>query len=486
VLQRIFATLSLKMVSLVLTLISLPILLAKLQPAGYGQYLIFLSIGNLIATVHTLGIGFQAWRTLPSLTSVAERGEIFYPQLLSTLPLLLTISSALYFVGSTSILSAYGLSGPPELWRLISYFVVVIGIHNQVANLFRYTGDIKYFNAVVTLPPIGLSCVIIFLPGEVISSPADIFIVNILLYLLTLILSAPRLLSYVGFYLSFQSLSDMKVDLRLGGGLLVVALIEQLFAFVDRVSISAFLDIDSVGYFGAAFSITSLILFVPRMITTVVEPAIFRAHDRNRTEDIGLLLSSLVYLWCWVAIPVVTFVYFFGHIALELYLGSEMATVAAEFLYLMMATSVLQGIVVLLSCVLISARRTDLILGRQLLGIFVHIVLTLGLLMFFGELYWVAVSGFVANATMLVFTWVSVNRTAKVLVNPSVLFAMFGSAVCSCLWLIVVDIFSPETSLANIVMGLSLMCVTYIGAMLLIPSYRHKIFNSLRELRSFQ
>ena len=69
-----------RIVILVISIISLPLLVRVLGEDNYGLYVLIFGLVGLTGGLSNLGLGFTAMRKLPSCQLKKERAEFFYPQ----------------------------------------------------------------------------------------------------------------------------------------------------------------------------------------------------------------------------------------------------------------------------------------------------------------------------------------------------------------------------------------------------------------------
>ena len=137
---------------LLVSVISLPLLIRVLGEDSYGLYVLIFGVVSLISGFSNLGLGFAAMRGLPSCENKTQREEMFYPQFWAHIGIATCIFCLVHIVGYYSSLGLNLHENDINIW-VISLYLLTYPVYMQLDLLFKFSQRIKSLNALHLLLP---------------------------------------------------------------------------------------------------------------------------------------------------------------------------------------------------------------------------------------------------------------------------------------------------------------------------------------------
>lgn len=366
--REIFSVGVTRLIILVMSLISLPIIIRTLGDKDYGLYVLVFGIVSLLSGISNLGLGYTAMRQLPSATSTSTRSEFFYPQFFTHV----IIGISLFiFVNLISIYSPLGIYFEAKNINpvLVSLYFLLYPVYAQLHLLFKYTQKIGSLNFInICLPGtylLALSILFYYL-NEV--SVNSLFKAHVISLLVSISAGWIWTRNIINFNFKSYSWQGFLIDARHGLPLLMGVVLDQITNISDRYVISFFLPLDSVGFYACASTIAAMLIIIPRVISIVSDPNISKLFDQDRLDIVSDKLSQFSNYWLAIIIPSVIGAYVLGEIFISLYISPSMGQNAGPIVWILLVGACFFGLFIIYSMALFSAKRTYILFKVSLIS----------------------------------------------------------------------------------------------------------------------
>jgi O-antigen/teichoic acid export membrane protein len=390
---------------LLVSVISLPLLIRLLGEKSYGLHVLIFGAVSLISSFSNLGLGFTAMRGLPSCENKTDREEKFYPQFWAHMVIATCIFCLVHIVGYYSSLGSYLHENDINLW-VISLYLLTYPVYIQLDLLFKFSQRINSLNALHLLLPCGYLMAVVgtFYAFERLRIN-DVLIAHLFSVLLTVYLLRKQSLRLVGFKLNFYSKSGFKVDIRHGLPIILTVILDQVISVSDRYVIAYYLPVENVGYYACAASLTSMLLAIPRVITVMSQPAISKLIDKNSFELASLQVSKTAIYWLMVAIPATIGSFLLGGPFISIYITPQMGVNAGPVLWVLFLGACFFGLFIIYSVVLFAGYRTDKLLQISILASVLNLSLNIVLMNVFADILIAAIVTSFVNCFMFILVY---------------------------------------------------------------------------------
>jgi O-antigen/teichoic acid export membrane protein len=368
------ATFSTYLVSLGL----MPLILKTAGASVYGSFVLWTSLLNLGLTLLTMGAGFQARRSLPSLDQPVDRQNAFVAT--ASFQLLVYGFASVVLVGLAPWVQ-HALFRDDEAPRagIIVAMVSAFFLNNLSDDYFRYTHRIKIISIVGVVRSVGYAALVILhvvLGGRL--SVNSLLLCQAISYGVCgawmwgrIARESRRLrfrLSALRYYLD---------DIRYGFPLIAAVLVENLLAVSDRYILGGCLSLADVGVYASAGAVGTLLLIIPKVATGILSPAMASAVDAGRhAEAEGMLRQSLQF-FVIVGFPFIIGGGLLAQPILTLLATPEIAVIGRWVVPLTATATFLYGYSYLMFNALFVERRTGLWFKANSVAAAVSIVLNL-------------------------------------------------------------------------------------------------------------
>jgi len=363
-------------------LLLIPLVVKLSGPATYGAFALVSSLLLLTVTLSSLGIGYRYRRFLPATDEPSERAALFLPGVVGQ-----TVGVALGALGVMMLFPWFArafmreLPGFNPFW--IPGYCLSYVFYNQACDYFRYTHRMAVFSgAVFATNTLGLlSYALLAVWG-----------VKLNLTLLVAVQVACNTFSGVVLWIAVRreiplrwrpaGLVQYAEDVRLGFPVILSTIAEMVTAVADRYVIAAWFSAEGVGLYAPAFTVGSLILFVPRISGVVLPPLLARATDRADAGTADRLVRANVRFFLLLAVPAIAGVAVIAVPVLEFLATAPVAAAGRWVVPLIAAASLSYGLAMILSGVLFVEKRTRVIFVANLAAGSCKVVLSIAALHF--------------------------------------------------------------------------------------------------------
>jgi O-antigen/teichoic acid export membrane protein len=380
------------------SLILFPIVIRHAGAANYGEFVVLVTLLYLVFGLYASGVPYRYRRELVSAQGREERRALFAPQFTFQLICLALVSAALMLWAAASRSGA--LAAPLIAWLAANTF------YRLVADYFRYTLRLRVFNFLAAaFPYLFLSLVL----GVVFANGA--LPVERLLWLQAVSLAVPALLFLplmlceIGVPRPNLPWRTLVADFRQGAPLTVELVIDFLLASSDRPLIALFLSTAAVGSYQPAYTLGTLVLFLPKVSDAIVLPNLNKLIDDGKIDEARLLLQIVFNLLLMVALPFVMASLLLGPSILRLLTNDDIAEASRWVTPLVAGAAIFYGVMLLAGQVAFALRRTRAIVTASAFGGVVNVVLNLVLLPVFVSIVVPAVTtlvGYIVGLALIV------------------------------------------------------------------------------------
>lgn len=328
---------------LLTSLLLMPVIIKASGPETFGAFVVLNTLFALTAQAFTLGAGYKCRRQLPAAVGPTARAVLFVPN--ASLQLVTYAAAALVLVGALDWIQRRLLAGsPPLAWWIVPVCLVATYLNMLSDDYFRYTHRLKF---VALSAGARALCYAMFVVPLVVS-PVPLTAGRLLLaQSLATILPALGLWVIIAREIPLRFRLDAwaqhRWDIRFGLPLLTAVLVESFLATSDRYILAGLLTPAHVGAYAVAFTVGSLILLVPKVVSLVLPAALAQAVDQGRRAEAAALLNHILQFYFLLAVPFVAGCTLLARPVLALLGNAEVATLGTHAVPLIAVASALYG-----------------------------------------------------------------------------------------------------------------------------------------------
>lgn len=415
-------------------LIALPIIIRGAGEATYGAYVVFWMGMSQVFDLLTNGFSYSYIRNLVSARSAMKRKRLFEPQF--------TYSLAICGILSVLVVSAF-----PNVWEgqsaatpwLMASFLAATLVSRQVLYYFRYTLRFSLYNFVFGATPvlfIGLLAVVT-VTGHRLSLDALIALQSIAVAAVSLPL-VPVMLRDIGVPRLHLSWRVLQSNIRLGLPLALGTIVDFALSFSDRYLIALFLSVADVGRYQPAYQFSTVILFLPRWISTILTPTLSRMVDRGDQVAAESAVDGCIVFFLMFAVPFIVGMTMVGPSLLALLINPDVAAAACRVIPFVALALTFDGIFSFMNSVTIAANRLRATLGAMFVGAGLNVCLNLILLPFIPDLAIPAVTTLIGYAIAAAYAIVRLRAVWRLHIRMIAILRFAGASaiMAGLLWLL--------------------------------------------------
>ncbi len=301
-------------------------------PESYGLFSLALIIATLFSTVASLGLSEGILRYASLYNNVQDLKKLkpllkfslifsFISGVVFALILFIfsdLIATNIFHDPSLSIYLAYFSIGIPFI-LISNLFLSIIKANQQI---FKYTFTVNILQNLVRFIVIFFLIIIGLKTYAIIGS----YLLGILAMFIGAYIFARK---YVSNIINQKDINHKESRILNGAfisyswPIIFAGFIGAVLYWIDSIVIGYLVDTTSVGIYGAAFTIVSLLGIAPELFMQIFLPVIVREYARGRTEVIKQT-SKQVSKWIGLLnIPAFTLMFLFPNIIIELLFGSQ-------------------------------------------------------------------------------------------------------------------------------------------------------------------
>lgn len=466
-------------------LVVLPIVVRWAGPAAYGAYvLVNIAIAQLIPLL-TTGISYRYKRNLVSAATNSERRRLFEPQFNFHLLAFVVISGFLLLMGRT-VETLFGSDAfhvsPWVLAGLVGANVVQI----QVSNYFRYTLRLTPFNAALGGTPIAFVASLagfVSITGSLSLNQllavqtASSFVVSLPLVIVMLReLGLPRI--------AFPLMTFVR-EFRAGLSLTLDLFVDFVITSGDRYLISAYLSVLDVGRYQPAYQLASVILFLPRLVVTVLSPVVSRLIDTGNRAEAERIVETSLSILLMVGVPFVAGTLMLGPSLIRILTNADIAEASRWVTPLVAVGTMFCGAIWIFETVVVGLNRPRLFLFADIEGACANLCINLICLPLFKNITVPALAasaGFAVAALGLAFHLRSLWRF-KVEWSALLRYCAAAAVMAGLLWLFGFRAGEVKTvGIVYLAASVSGGVIAYFTALSALGGFGRREWNAIRDL----
>jgi len=424
----------------------------------YGSFVLFETSMTAFLMFGTLGIGVTAKRFLPSASLKIEKQELFNTQLIAALvtaSIAFLLASFVYYFNDFRSDESF----KSQLILISACCLFASFSHSQCTTYFRYTHRLITSSSLsFSQPYMFLSFIVIM--SSVTRSPlsfVDVLILLTLSFAIAGIVGLALVYKEIDFKFKLSTSSWFRQELKIGFPLSASVVLEMALVASDRYLIAIYLGLEKVGSYAICYTVSAILLIVPRIVNLAFFPVAAALKDNGRDTAVRDYLHAINSIFLLVAIPFVFGSYVLGEDLLRLYASSEVALISEGVMIVLVLSNIFMGLTLLLGMLLFLQLKTRNLLLINLSAVFLNVCLNIMALEFFQSVFLVACS----SCASMFFSYLSmVYLTRKssmfALANFRYVFGLLLCASMMCAFLLgVKSRFGDESWLAFITMVLA-------------------------------
>ncbi len=382
-------------------IILLPILIKSIGVTVYGGYTLVITTLGLLFGISSFGVGFRYKRFLPSSVEKKARQELFYPQFLFQVAVIIVFSLlALFF---NPLVQRHIHDFQLAIW-LIPIYLLAMTLWSQSTDYFRYTNRMAYFNYSTVFQPYAFIGVILFILA--LSQKLTVNLLLALQILVMVIITIPlliKMLGEIGLKPYFYGIKQLIGDAKLGFPLILSYLVDFILSGSDRYFIAAFISVTAVGYYNPAYMLGSLIIFFPKVSGVVLPPLISKAVDEGREHEAQTMINYTLKGFLLLATPFVAGCFILSKPLLTLFANAEVASKAYMVIPIVAIGIVFYGLTVILDNVFFVRMKTRIMFKISAVAAVLNLVLNLIFLYFFRNIAVAAVTTMISYLVVFIY-----------------------------------------------------------------------------------
>ena len=377
-------------------IILMPIIIKTVGVAVYSGFVLLTSFLGIAFGLSSLGTGFRARRFLPSAENMMARRDLFYPPLFFQL-LTIVFFSILLLVLDKPIKTHFFKNEISYSPLIIPTYLIFYFLYSQGSDYFRYTSRVHYMIlAGVAFPYLHIAIIlIVYYLYRFIS----INMLVISMSLSALLIAIPCfwiIFKEIGIHFKFYKIKGLIDDIKLGFPLIINFIFDFILEGSDRYFIAYYLTVTDVGFYSTGYALGSLIVFIPKAMSTALPQLMSKAVDRQNEHEAQRMLNYAIKIFLLLAIP-----FIFGSIALgkpilSLIANSEVAENAHWVTPIVALGTIFYGLNIILSNILYVRLKTKAILNMNLLAAVFSLLANAILFYFFKNIIVAATTTFVS------------------------------------------------------------------------------------------
>jgi O-antigen/teichoic acid export membrane protein len=456
-------------------IILIPLIVRTAGVTVYGGFVLFSSILAIVFGISSFGVGFRARRFLPSANGIQALRVLFYPQFFFQM---FSISClALILILLEKSINVYIFNGKINysVW-IIPIYLVIFFFYSQGSDYFRYTSRIQYMMvAGITYFYVHIAITLLFfyfygyinINVLVMSQTLSAFLIVVPCFWI--------ICGEMGLKFLFYDIEGFISDIKLGFPLVLGFIVDTILVVSDRYFIAFYLTVSDVGYYNPAYTLGSLIIFIPKSIGGALPQLMSRAFDENNDEG-ERMLNYAIKIFLLLAIP-----FIFGSIILAkpiltLLANSEVAKNAYWVTPIVAFGTLFYGLNMILSNVLYVRLKTYAVLKMNLFAAAFSLLSNAVLLYFFRNIIVAAITTFASYLlAFLYISYIARREIWPVDYEPAVIWKSIGSSLLMgavLFWLTSIN--SANISVAMLAVLLGTGIVIYTGGLFALKTFTTK------------
>jgi O-antigen/teichoic acid export membrane protein len=284
-------------------LLLMPLVIKTAGAAVFGGYVVLNSLFTLTTQAFTLGAGYKCRRSLPTASTGTERAGLFVSSASFQL-VTYAIAAVALMLAMPAIRHVFLHDQAPFALWLVPPLVFAGYLTYLSDDFYRYTQRLRFISFATAARSFGVPALVLTLGlvsgrlsmNRLFAAQTVAFIVPGLVLWLLIVREIP-----LRFKLS--SWEYYRNDIRYGLPLATAVLVENFLATSDRYILAGCLSIKDVGAYSVACALGSLILLVPKVVSSVLPATLAQAMDTGRKAEAESLLNRALQGYMLLAVP---------------------------------------------------------------------------------------------------------------------------------------------------------------------------------------
>ncbi len=400
----------------------IPVIIKMVGVSTYGTFALLTSFVGIIFGLSSLGVGVKSNRYLPSAKNNEERAKLFFPQfyfklfvtfLVSIIIVLFQEQIISYFTDENITFSIY----------IIPIYLLLYTFYVYSYSYLRFTSRIFYMNIIGIAYAYGHVLFILFYANFV-----GILSINILFIsqaIVALLVSIPFIILIqreLNIKVIFFKMSELKEEIRIGFPLRLNFIVDFILNATDRFVLAYFMGVYAVGLYVPAYAIGSIILLIPKSLSTVVPQLMSKSVDNDNFLQAKSLFLNSIKIYMVLSVPFVFGMYMIGYDILILFANEEVAKKGRNIATLIAFASIFYGLNIMMTQANMVELKTKAIFKANLIAAGVNLVLNIILLYFIKNMYIPAITTVISFMIATIYFYKSLD--SKWLDNK--IFILFG------------------------------------------------------------
>ena len=365
----------------------------------YGNYIIISSIASLLLGCSSFGVGYNYMQKFSS-AKLNKKSHLFFSQFFTHFSIIILIS--LSFLFFQSHIHFFEKNDSFSL-IFISYFILLF-FSDQLTNYFRYSENFKFYSMLVPMPVfLNFTFLAYFYFTEHKIDLYDIMYVMILSLLIQIIISFILLIRKTKFKFSVLTKKELLFDIKNGLPFRLNFLLNTIVNSSDRYIILLFLGSKYVGFYAILFTISSLVLMIPSVMTTILQPTLSRLKIENNLTEIKntVQLSESLFFGLWMP-------FYFGGIfyinRVVNFFGDDVMLASSQSVFILLAFSLFfNGLMIVRGNIYFAFTETQKMLKPIFIASFLNLILNIILIGLYQSILYAALSSLLSYFIGFIF-----------------------------------------------------------------------------------
>ncbi|WP_170310158.1 MATE family efflux transporter [Thalassospira povalilytica] len=406
-------------------LIIMPLIIKSAGDSVFGSYVLISSIIILLLGTSSFGTNYNFRRDLPAANTYDDRRELLMSSI--SFRALTTAIFSLIIIVITPEIFAFLNQDVPFSPGLLALWLLGMTIQEIVTDYYRYTSRFGVYNLLMVGQIYLHIAAIVGLSFWWNSLSLDQLIA---LQAITLIVfSVPAfvwgVIRETGVSWPSTDWKKFWAGAKLGLPINGEFLVDFLVAFGDRYLIGLFLTVSAVGQYQAAYALAGLLTFFPKVISTVLTPALCKLWDTKNIYAAEQLFFQAVRFYIIIGVPFVVGTLLVGPSLIAVLTTPSIAESGRWAVALISVGIFFYGFVILISSAAFVIRHTKIIIYANIVAVTVNILLNLVFLQVYPNVSVPAAISIASYGVAFAYALSAVRATFVFTFDVSTIFCVF-------------------------------------------------------------
>ena len=395
-------------------IIVLPILIKSLGVSVYGGYSLLLTFSGFIAGISSFGVGYRYKRFIPSETDLGEKRLLFYTQFYFQL-----ISLVFFWIIFIIVKDGFQYDFFRENIDFSVYLLCGVMLFDflwtQATNYFRNTHRMNHYTLSSTIRPyLNIACIIFVIYYLKQTGINYLLLAAIATGIIMTIPYSFLMIKEIGFQLPKFNYKQITEDIRLGFPLMLTFVIDFVLSGSDRFIIAYYMSTTAVGHYNPAYTLGSLIVFIPKVCGVVLPPLLIHAYDRKDELVSNELINYTIKFFLIFVIPFVIGSFILSKPLLTLLANNEVAEAAWFVTPIVALGTLFYGLNIIFSEILFVQMKTKMIFYINVFAAVLNLVLNLILMHYFKNIIIAAATTLLSYLISFLIFYKNIQSTIKI------------------------------------------------------------------------